>query len=92
VLIEILDALFGELETHLTGWFGRKRRSRDLIKNIRGQLSQLKDADEVVDTAVKTVSSIDGSRDLHAKVGTPSGTTIAASGAVGISSKQHNET
>ena len=25
VLIEILDALFGELERHLTGWFGKKR-------------------------------------------------------------------
>jgi Cdc6-like AAA superfamily ATPase len=92
VLIEILDALFGELETHLTGWFGRKRRSRDLIKNIRAQLSQLKAADEVVDAAVKTVSSVDGSRDLHAKVGTPSGKKIDASGTVGISSKQHNET
>lgn len=92
VLIEILDALFGELEKHLSGWFGRKRRSRDLIKNIRSQLAQLKDADEVVDAAVKTVSSVDGSRDLRGKLGTPSGAHIAASGEVGLSRKQHDET
>ena len=35
VLIEILDALFAELEKHLTGWFGKKRRSRQLITGIR---------------------------------------------------------
>jgi hypothetical protein len=35
VLIEILDALFRELEHHLTGWFGKKKRSRDLIAGIR---------------------------------------------------------
>ena len=35
VLIEILDALFGELEKNLTGWFGRKKKSRGLISDIR---------------------------------------------------------
>ena len=29
VLIEILDALFGELERHLTGWFRGRRRGLD---------------------------------------------------------------
>ena len=42
VLIEILDALFGELEGHLTGWFGKKKRSRDLIGNIRKELGLLR--------------------------------------------------
>ena len=47
VLIEILDQLFGELEKNLPGWFGKKRRSRELIQGIRAQLSRLKrDADE----------------------------------------------
>ncbi len=31
VLIEILDSLFEELEKNLRGWFGRKKRSRQLI-------------------------------------------------------------
>ena len=47
VLIEILDALFGELEKNLPGWFGRKKRSRELIGQIRADLGQLKEgADE----------------------------------------------
>jgi energy-coupling factor transporter ATP-binding protein EcfA2 len=41
VLIQILDALFAELQTHLTGWFGRKKKSRDIIKTIRTQLAEL---------------------------------------------------
>ena len=44
VLIEILDALFAELERHLTGWFGKKRRSRHLIQNIRKELAGLRKA------------------------------------------------
>ena len=28
VLVEILDALFRELERHLNGWFGRSKRSK----------------------------------------------------------------
>lgn len=41
VLIEILDALLGELERHLTGWFGKKKRSRALISDVRRQLRRL---------------------------------------------------
>ncbi len=47
VLIEILDALFGELEKHLTGWFGRKKRSRDLIVDIRRHLQGLRGEEDV---------------------------------------------
>ena len=42
VLIEILDALFAELEKHLPGWFGRKKKSRGLIGEIRRELSELR--------------------------------------------------
>lgn len=42
VLIEILDALFGELERHLTGWFGKKKRSRLLVQQIRSQLKEMR--------------------------------------------------
>jgi len=42
VLIEILDALFRELEGHLTGWFGKKKRSRALIGDIRNELGRLR--------------------------------------------------
>lgn len=47
VLIEILDALFGELQRNLSGWFGKKKKSRDIITQIRLQLEHLrKKADE----------------------------------------------
>ena len=42
MLIEILDALFAELEGQLSGWFGKKKRSRDLISSIRKQLKDKK--------------------------------------------------
>lgn len=92
VLIEILDSLFRELEKHLSGWFGRKRRSRELIKNIRTQLGQLKEKDEVVEAAVKTVSSVEDNGALGGKIGTPSGANIAASGTIDLSRKRRDET
>src|SRR2546430_7212918 len=42
VLIEILDALFAELQHQLTSWFGKKKRSRELIVQIRKELNELK--------------------------------------------------
>lgn len=56
VLIEILDALFGELQKHLTGWFGRKRKSRDIIDNIRAQLNALKTKADAQQEAVKEIA------------------------------------
>lgn len=52
VLIEILDALFGELETNLRGWFGRKNRSRNLIREIRSKLSDLRMEEDETTTNV----------------------------------------
>ncbi len=47
VLIEILDALFAELQRQLPGWFGKKKRSRELIIQIRSELKELqKKADQ----------------------------------------------
>jgi len=46
VLIEILDAVFAEMERHLTGWFGKKKKSKDLIKLVRQELTQLRAADD----------------------------------------------
>lgn len=53
VLIEILDALFGELEKHLTGWFGRKGRSKDLIKDIRKHLYGLRGEEDTQQAEVR---------------------------------------
>lgn len=42
VLIQILDALFAELERNLIGWFGRKRKSKPLIVGIRAKFAELR--------------------------------------------------
>ncbi len=57
VLIEVLDALFAELEKNLTGWFGKKKKSRDLIQGIRSALSQLKESPDETELNVKETNS-----------------------------------
>lgn len=42
VLIEILDAVFAELQGNLSGWFGKKKKSRNIIVEIRSQLQNLR--------------------------------------------------
>ena len=62
VLIEILDALFHELEQHLAGWFGRKRRSRDLIAGIRKELGTLRTLPDTQEQSVReSIASEKGS-------------------------------
>lgn len=53
VLIEILDAIFDEFEKNLRGWFGRKARSRDLIRQIRSDLTALREKEDEVQTTIK---------------------------------------
>src|SRR5581483_10029831 len=57
VLIEILDALFAELEKNLSGWFGRKKRSRELIGGIRSDLSRLKEGADEAERTIRTTNS-----------------------------------
>ena len=46
VLIEILDALFAELEGNLPGWFGKQKKSRELISKIRENLGKLRQQED----------------------------------------------
>src|SRR5688572_26967316 len=41
VLIEILVSIFRELDRNLSGWFGKKKRSKDIIRNIIKKLDEL---------------------------------------------------
>lgn len=62
VLIEILDALFHELEQHLTGWFGKKKRSRDLIAGIRKELGTLRTRADTQEQSIReSIASETGS-------------------------------
>lgn len=57
VLIEILDALFSELESNLTAWFGRKKQTKELIKAIRTELTNLKTAPDQEHQSVRSIDA-----------------------------------
>ena len=69
VLIEVLDALFAELEKNLTGWFGKKKKSRDLIRQIRQDLASLKEGADETDFNVKETDSVGTSEGVDASLG-----------------------
>lgn len=75
VLIEILDALFEELENNLSGWFGRKKQSRELIREIRAELARLKEGADETQRTIKETNSAEHS--TKAKAGLPPSTGIA---------------
>jgi hypothetical protein len=68
VLIEILDALFGELEKHLTGWFGKKKKSKDIIGEIRVELRRLKSGADTREERVKEVAESQSAQKVSAGV------------------------
>ena len=78
VLIEILDALFAELESHLTAWFGKKRKTKELIQQIRKQLSELRVAPEKSEESVRTVESTSETESAKASLGAPVGVGSAS--------------
>ena len=59
VLIEILDVLFAELERYLSGWFGKKKRSRVLIASIRKELHELRTRADIREQDVRETESRD---------------------------------
>lgn len=76
VLIEILDAVFAELEKNLSGWFGKKRKSRNIINEIRLQLDGLrKRADERIEDIREAVST-ESSDNANMKVLFPGTTEV----------------
>jgi hypothetical protein len=69
VLIEILDALFAELEGQLRGWFGKKKRSRDLIISIRKQLKDKKAKADSQDLEIHEAQANEQKNAIKAKAG-----------------------
>jgi hypothetical protein len=62
VLIEILDALFAELEGQLTGWFGKKKRSRAVITQIRTDLEKLRSKADEQETEIREAEAAEKSK------------------------------
>ncbi len=93
VLIEILGALFRELESHLSGWFGRKRKSRALIQSIRQQLAAKRVAADEQEEAVRTLAATEQTQSVNASSGvTPiPGTEVQIAANLGEKSKAETE-
>jgi hypothetical protein len=91
VLIEILDALFRELEKHLTGWFGSSKKSRLLVQKIRADLANLRSSADVQEESIRNITSSENGRSTDLSGG---GKYAAAEVKVGYSgsSKQKEET
>lgn len=53
VLVEILSSIFGELDRNLQGWFGKKKKSKDIIRGIIAKLAAMQRADDVSHQSVK---------------------------------------
>jgi chromosome segregation ATPase len=87
VLIEILRALFAELEKHLSAWFGRKGRSKELIKKIRSDLADLQNKADQTEASVKATSSAELSGNASTELGAGSGLKALA----GFSGKSRDE-
>jgi len=62
VLIEILTSLFKEIESNLHGWFGKKRRSRELVKEIISKLEGLQKSADTLDEEVRKLSASGSTR------------------------------
>lgn len=69
VLVEILDALFRELEGHLTGWFGRKKKVRELVAKIRSDLAELRQSSDTMERDIKNTTSNTGTSQKGAAIG-----------------------
>jgi hypothetical protein len=69
VLIEILDSVFAELDKNLWGWFGRKKRSKELIAEIRAQLRVLRVKADEHDQNVREARSVETGSEVGGGLG-----------------------
>jgi hypothetical protein len=91
VLIEILDALFAELETNLKGWFGKKRRSKEVISSIRAELNNLRSVADQHEENVKDSRGIENANAVKTS-GKLDTRNISFDSEVQSSQKNKNET
>jgi Cdc6-like AAA superfamily ATPase len=92
VLIEILDAVFAELQARLTGWFGKKKRSRELIIAIREDLKELRSKADRQETEVReaVAKEVRDSQKAEIRLGSPE-VGLTAGGELGESTKVETE-
>lgn len=92
VLIEILDALFAELEGHLTGWFGRKKKSRELVVKIRSEFEALRQSADALEQSVRQTKATTDKAEKNAFIGfSAAGIAGNMSESSGFSTKNETE-
>jgi hypothetical protein len=69
VLIEILSALFRELDRNLYGWFGKKKKSRNIIRGVIKKLADLQRAADVQDEDIKRKNAAESDTSLESSAG-----------------------
>ncbi|HEY5259885.1 MAG TPA: hypothetical protein VIJ46_04485, partial [Rhabdochlamydiaceae bacterium] len=90
VLIEILTSIFREVESNLAGWFGKKKRSRELVQDILRRLAALQKSADVQSEDVKRTSSAEDTASLGAGIAAGArGVHVKADGS--ISNKRREE-
>jgi hypothetical protein len=62
VLIEILSALLREIEQNLPGWFGKKKRLRELVQGILQRLLALQKAADIESADIKKTTATERGR------------------------------
>ena len=69
VLIEILSSLFREMEQNLSGWFGKKARSRELVREVLRRLASLQKTADVQSENVRSTSALEAGQSVGAALG-----------------------
>ena len=69
VLIEIVSSLFKDIEKHLPGWFGKKKRSRLIIGQILSRLDALQKSADVQDEEIRKKISAETGTTLEGSAG-----------------------
>jgi hypothetical protein len=69
VLIEILRSLFQELDHNMKAWFGKKKKSKEVLKGIIARLETLQRAADVRDEEIKRQRSSEAESGIEAAAG-----------------------
>ena len=91
VLIEILASLFREIESNLQGWFGKKKRSRELVQEIIRRLVSLQKTADVQSEDVKRTTALEGTRSAGGSVGSGVAQPLAVKADGSISNRRREE-
>jgi Cdc6-like AAA superfamily ATPase len=69
VLIEILNAIFREFDRNISGWFGKGKKAKNIVKNIQLKLGTLLKSSDTINEEIRQKTASQGSSSLDASAG-----------------------